>query len=771
MTSPLTPDQIHKYSSRLLGLRLWPGLPRRWQQNRAIQKLAQDGSSAAARELALSVAHLVPSDPVVQQNLITALKSMREDYQLKEIAEIAIDNDRHDDARREHTERLLPLIKQANYLPFEPPNLRVFVALACEWPERLADDGPEVVQPLLKAYEIFSDRREVALSAIRALRAQGTIDTLCRHWMESGSAGDDLASMLISAGHSPSEPVERALFWLLIGQIQRYEELDHDGTLLIQAQAINRICRHWMETGAAGDDLATLLLSAGHSPSEPAERALFWLLIGQIQRYEELDLDGLLLVQAHVSGSAKVRKRLAAEAAAAGRMEWLEAMQQCKRLDQFDATDWDSTIQILEGAADPHSIWQWALKASPLHAQKLLRALPSSPSQPTGIPEEALGLQSLAIQLSVPDRHYFILCIHTLSGHDDRVRSIAWSPDGHCLASGSSDNTIRLWDPISGACIHTLLGHSETVWSIAWSPDGSCLASGSEDKTIRLWDPATGACTHTLAGHTGGVYSIAWSPNGRCLASGGRDKKISLWDPATGACNYTLSGRDSKVFTIAWSPDGRCLGSGGEDKKIRLWDPATGECTHTLAGHTGGVYKIAWSPDGLCLASGSSDHTIKLWDPMSGACTHTLSGHSGSVMSIAWWPYGHCLATGSLDNTIRLWDPTSGAWTHTLSGETVSVWSIAWSPDGSCLASSSFDNTILVWANEFFSLLTMPLACYGEKQWKLLSTLQHESKQDWQRPWLEFIDALGGVIRRFDVTVDDGATQPTASPFEVEIDG
>jgi len=158
---------------------------------------------------------------------------------------------------------------------------------------------------------------------------------------------------------------------------------------------------------------------------------------------------------------------------------------------------------------------------------------------------------------------------------------------------------------------------------------------------------------------------------------------------------------------------------------------------------------------------------------MSGACTHTLSGHPDLVVSIAWSPYGRCLATaGRLGNTIRLWDPTSGACTHTLSGHTDSVWSIAWSPDGSYLASGSFDNTILVWANEFFSLLTMPLACYGEKQWKLLSTLQ-ESKQleDWQRPWLEFIAALGAVIRRFDVTVDDGATQPTASPFEVEIDG
>ena len=492
MASPLTPDQIEKYGSRLFGLGLWPGLTRRWQQNRAIQKLAQDGSSAAARALVLTV--FCPRlDGVIWQNLITALKSILKDQQLEEIAGNAINSDWPDYVR----ERLLSLVKQADYLPFEPPDLRVSIALACEWPERLADDGPEVVPPLLKAYEIFSDRREVALSTIRALRAQGTIDTLCRHWMESGAAGDDLATLLLSAGHSPSKPAERALFWLLIGQTQRYEELDHDGTLLIQAQAIDRICRYWMKTGAAGDDLATLLLSAGHSPSEPAERALFWLLIGQIQRYEELDLDGLLLVQAHAAASANVRKRLAVAAAAAGRMEWLGAMQQCKSLDQFDANDWATTVQVLARAGDPQSIWQWALKASPMHAQELLLALPTSTSQPTGIPEAALGLKSFAKQLPLPDRHYLLP-----------------------------------------------------------------------------------------------------------------------------------------------------------------------------------------------------------------------------------------------------------------------------------LTSGSFDNPIWVWANEVLSLLAMPLACYGEKQWNLLSTLQ-ESKQlkDWQRPWLEFIAALGSVIRRFDVTVDDGDTQSTASPFEVEIDG
>ena len=232
MTSSLTPGQIEKHGSRLLGQKLRTGLPHGWQQNRAIRKLVQDGSSAAVRAMALAVVRQCPHNDDIRQTLITALKSMREDQQLKEIADIAIENN-----SKEKSEQLFSLIKEADYLPLEPLARRVVIALACGWPERLANDGAEVVSPLLEACDFSSGGKEAAISAIRALREPGAIDALCHHWMETGAAGDDLATLLLSASHSPSDPAERALFWLLIGQIQRYEELDLDGSLLVQGQA------------------------------------------------------------------------------------------------------------------------------------------------------------------------------------------------------------------------------------------------------------------------------------------------------------------------------------------------------------------------------------------------------------------------------------------------------------------------------------------------------------------------------------------------------
>ncbi|MBD2340169.1 ribosome assembly protein 4 [Calothrix sp. FACHB-156] len=301
--------------------------------------------------------------------------------------------------------------------------------------------------------------------------------------------------------------------------------------------------------------------------------------------------------------------------------------------------------------------------------------------------------------------------LQTLSDHNSSVNSVTFSPDGQQLASGSDDNTIKLWDVSTGKVIQTLpplreatptesyidSGHQDSVTSIAFSSDGKKLASGSEDKTIKLWDITTGKLLQTFSGHGDVIKTIALSSDGQKLASGSKDKTIKLWDVSTGKLLQTFSGHGDVVNSVALSSDGQKLASGSKDKTIKLWDVSTGKLLQTLIVHRDAVNSVAFSPDGQHLASGSDDNTIKLWNFSISNVPQTLSGHSNPVNSVAFSSDGKQLLSGSNDKTIKLWDVTTAKQLQTLSGHREAVNSVAFRGDGKQLVSGSNDNTIKLW--------------------------------------------------------------------------
>jgi WD40 repeat protein len=292
--------------------------------------------------------------------------------------------------------------------------------------------------------------------------------------------------------------------------------------------------------------------------------------------------------------------------------------------------------------------------------------------------------------------------LFTLQGHELGVLSLAFSPDGHWLASGSGDQTIRLWDMNEPRALATVLnGHEDVIRSVTFSPNGRWLASGGDDQTIRLWDMNELATPiSVLRGHENWVWSVAFSPDGRWLASGSADQTVRLWDIEEAGMPATVLGEhESVVRSVAFSPNGRWLASGSYDQTVRLWDMNEPNTPATVLYGEDKVGSVAFSPDGRWLASGSVDGAVRLWDMNEpGTLSVVLSEHGNEVLSVAFSPDGNWLASGSADGTVRLWDMNEpGTSALVLSGHSHWVWPVAFSPDRGWLASGSFDMTIAIW--------------------------------------------------------------------------
>ena len=280
-------------------------------------------------------------------------------------------------------------------------------------------------------------------------------------------------------------------------------------------------------------------------------------------------------------------------------------------------------------------------------------------------------------------------------GHSRSVNSVAFSPlDGKMIASGSRDDTIRIWNAATGGLLH-ILTDTDSVYSVAFSPDGKILTSGNH-YTISIWDTATGKHLKTI--NSGDAYSIAFSPDGKTIASGSRgDDTIHLWDINTGERLQKFTGHSDAVLSVAFSLDGKMIASGSSDDTLRLWDVNTGVNLKTLTGHRYPVYSVAFNPDEKTIASGSS-YSIRLWDINTGKHLNTLTtGDAYSVYSVAFSPDGKTIASGRNDHTIQLWDADTGEHLNTLTGHVANVNSVAYNPDGKTLVSGSWDATIRLW--------------------------------------------------------------------------
>src|SRR5437899_1819377 len=304
---------------------------------------------------------------------------------------------------------------------------------------------------------------------------------------------------------------------------------------------------------------ARKLVSTGrYLPHNESHRAVFYFLTDAWKEYETLDFDHHLLREAYDAADETLRGRIAAKARQAGRLEWVDIVsggKQCRRLALMSDDEWRSALTVLEANGRWEELWRLAQEAPPRWSAQILPRLKKARWRPQEDDLPAFdGLAQLARNWKQTDFSNLICHKATLTGHQHEVRCLAISLSGQVLASGSADNTVRLWN----------------------LPDGEPLK--------------------TLARHTGWINCLAVPAHGRVLASAGRDGRICLWSLPRGKPLAKLRGHTQPVYCLAFTPEGRVLASGSSDATIRLWSIHEKRSLATLEGHEGGLCCLAMRP-------------------------------------------------------------------------------------------------------------------------------------------------------------------------------
>jgi WD40 repeat protein/tetratricopeptide (TPR) repeat protein len=252
---------------------------------------------------------------------------------------------------------------------------------------------------------------------------------------------------------------------------------------------------------------------------------------------------------------------------------------------------------------------------------------------------------------------------------------VAASADGRLLVTGA-EKAITVRDGKSGQVRHSL-GHEDVVTGLALSADGQFLASGSADRSVRLWAPATGKELQVLTGHTGAVRSVAFSASGGRLASGGMDRSARVWDAETGRPLFER-GLPIPVLAVALDATGRRLAIAGEDGTVAVWDLEADSLLLSIPGHKGPATALAFSPDGGQLVTSGEDGNVMVWDTGTGRQIRSLSGAVGPLRAVAFLTGNRVTAGG--DQAVYTWDLATGQLVATYRGHAAPVTGLAFHP-------------------------------------------------------------------------------------------
>jgi WD40 repeat protein len=240
---------------------------------------------------------------------------------------------------------------------------------------------------------------------------------------------------------------------------------------------------------------------------------------------------------------------------------------------------------------------------------------------------------------------------------DTQIVAVTFTPDGRYMLTGSMNGELKLWSlgepgKSKTQLVKTMLGHQGSIFSVAVSPDQKIIASGSNDQTIKLWD-MQGNLLKTIPTSQEMIWRLAFSHDGQLLVSSGGDVQVKLWN-RDGQLLRTFA-HEGVVWGLAFHPDEKILITSSRDDQLRFWNYLDGSLVQAIPSFSNGLTRLATSPNGNLIATAGVDNTVKLWNP-DGNLLAILPGHKGMVLSLAFANNNKFLISGGDDGLLIIWD-------------------------------------------------------------------------------------------------------------------
>jgi len=764
-------------------------------RQRSATALAKEGSTESRQILA--EAYFRSEDRNVQAIALKVLRSLDKKTNSAEVDAIC------GVWERTRNPKLAELMKQQEWVAVAPARIRVLTALKIGQHRKIIKAPSQVVKPLLEAFEdldpeIATGARQCAVS----LQNRETIEYICSQWAKKRETVYE--QIILQAGYFSNESAEMKVLTAL--KIKRLDLIPLNEQEILEAllkyyddqdpiirQEAQKILHNLTETRAKerladaviekDDPIAKKVMNvANYLPETESKQALFYFLTDQWEEYLKIDPQREILEQIYGESNYLTKERIRQKISKSKQIALLDIVTGTStnsHLRNLNDQEWKWLLDFLIAEKAAEHIWYYTQIAPLNWSRQFLLTLESIPWETADKKKltKAIKLAKQCIEVQV-DLTVMPSCQNILEGHTEKITALAISPDNTLIASGSDDNSIRIWKIATGEIVTTLTKHKSSITQLSFTSDSLTLVSASQDKTVKIWplknirkaitllrtdtifalsndgkllattNPYYKVLLYKVAdgkemlseeGHTGKINDLCFSTNNKYLATGSQDKTVKIWRIPEGQLLRTIESHSAPITTVTFSPDNQLLLSGSADRSVKI-QYLQDKIEVNLSGHIEGIVGIAVTPDNERVITTSENGTIKVWQLEDGYCITTKTDHTLKISGLVISGQGDFMVSASLDKTLLIWDLSNIKNVASLTTPDEPPTVIALSQDGQWLVTAD-GNKVRVWTSDFYRLTRTPVHIFTPEDKEAIGS-QISSISPEQAQWLELLQLL-----------------------------